>query len=713
MPRYVKIILGVCLSLIVLLALSVVLLATFDWNHARPWINRQASELTGRPVAIQGDLDVQWQKPGTEKGWRAWLPWPQITANDVIMGNPSWSPQEKNMAQVSRLSVLINTAALLDHTVQIASLQIGQADLLLQRQADGKANWTFNQDKKDAPSAWKVDLQSLSLESVRAQVIDAASQLDLKAELDTLQEQGPEGYGLGWKAGGTYRDADIKGEGKTGGLLSLQEGGEPFPVRGEVHVGTTTIGLEGSVTRPQALAALDVRLKLAGDTMSDLYPLLGIALPNTPPYRTEGRLVGELEGESDTWRYESFTGMVGKSDLEGTLVYQVREPRSMLTGELVSKLLRFADLGPLIGADTSDVKAADKADGKPRQPADKALPVASFSTDAWDTMDADVKFKGGKILRNEDLPLDNIEAHVKLDNKILSFTPLNFGMAGGTLSNTLKLDGRGQKIKAELDTAARHMKLQKMFPGAESMDASFGELHGDAKLSAQGNSVAELLAHSNGEIKALVSRGTISHFLLEAAGLNVANMVMAKLFGDEQVVLNCLASDFGVKNGVMTARAFRLETEDTIVDVTGTVNLGTERLDLDIRPANKTLRIFTLRSPLYAKGTFKHPDVGVQAGPLAARAGAAVVLGVVAAPFAALVPLLNMGTDDATGCSSLLAAANADPKAPAPGETAKDGTRSGEAASGNQAGQAKPQDKGVRNADDANRQNWPSMQSKP
>src|SRR3546814_6627657 len=62
----------------------------------------------------------------------------------------------------------------------------------------------------------------------------------------------------------------------------------------------------------------------------------------------------------------------------------------------------------------------------------------------------------------------------------------------------------------------------------------------------------------------------------------------------------------------MQARTFRLETDDTIIDITGQINLATERLDLDIRPENKTLRIFTLRSPLYAKGTFKNPDEGVQ-----------------------------------------------------------------------------------------------------
>src|SRR5690606_14221991 len=141
------------------------------------------------------------------------------------------------------------------------------------------------------------------------------------------------------------------------------------------------------------------------------------------------------------------------------------------------------------------------------------------------------------ILRNKNLPLDDVQAHVTLNDKVLAFTPLSFGMAGGPLNSTLTLDGRQDMIKAQLKTQARHLKLKKLFPGAESMDASFGELHGDGQLTAQGRSVAEPLAHSTGEVQALASRGTISHHLLETAGLNVANMVMVKLFGDEQIVL--------------------------------------------------------------------------------------------------------------------------------------------------------------------------------
>lgn len=661
MPRYVKITLWSLFGLLLAVVAAAALLASANWNFARPWVSQRVADAIHRPVQIRGDLDVDWLRPPQDADGPRWLPWPRVTANQVVVGNPAWAGAGKTMAEASRLVATIDSGALFHRVFRLSQLHIEDASLLLERQENGAVNWALNASKEEAktPSEWKFDLQSLSLTSVRAQVVDASRELDFRTELDSIAQPGPDGYGLEWKAQGRYRQAELTGEGKSGGVLSLRDGAEPFPFRGKVSVGTTTIGLEGSVTRPQSLAALDVRLILAGDTMADLLPLLGVALPETPPYETEGRLVATLEGEDDVWRYEEFKGVMGKSDLRGTLEYHRRKPRPLLTGEVQSSLLRLRDLGPLIGLETSGMEKREKKESDFKQPADKALPAKPLNTDAWKVMDADVKFEGEKILRDKDLPLDDIKAHVVLEDGVLSLKPLNFGFAGGTLANELVLDGRDERIKADLSAQARHLKLKQLFPGAERMDASFGELFGDAKLKGQGVSLAELLGNSNGELQAMASRGTISRFLLEAAGLNVANMVMVQIFGDEQVIMDCLASDFAVKDGVMRARVFRLETDDAVVDVEGRINLAEESLDLRILPQNKTVRVFTLRSPLYAKGTFKNPDVGVEKGPLAARVGAAVALGVVATPFAAILPLLNVGTDQSTGCASFASAGGA------------------------------------------------------
>lgn len=679
MRRYAKIGLWGLAALPAIVVLCVALLWAFNWNLLRAQFEQQLSALTHRPVSMDA-LSVRWQWSGAQPGWRGWLPVPRIMADGLVVGNPPWSPDGDDMLHAEHVAIVIDPWALFDHDVRVDGLRVDSARVSLRRAADGSGNWSLSQSPAAQSSTdWTFDLRRLELNDVSVRLQDTANRLDLQASVDSLHDANPQGYGLDWKVKGSYNRAAIRGEGKSGGILSLQQGSQPFPFQAQVAIGETRIEAEGSVTRPQDLAALDVQLKLQGATMADLYPILGIVLPNTPAYSTQGHLVGTLEPGHETWTYSGFRGKVGASDLEGTLKYLIRKPRPLLTGEVQSALLRFKDLGPLVGVDTPARKArrlmavhnAEGAELAPqaqvRQPAGKALPVDPIRTDSWASMDADVKFSGLKVVREKDLPLDHIQTHLVLKDRVLTLDPLDFGVAGGTLASVIHVDGADNPLKASMTLSARHLKLKKLFPAAQTMDASFGELHGDAKLSGRGNSIAALLGHANGDVRALVSKGTISRLLLETAGLNVANILINKLFGDRQVVLNCMASDFDVRNGLMSTRIFRLDTTDAVVDVTGTINLATEALALDIKPKNKSARIFTLRTPLYVKGTFKHPDVGVYKGPLLLRAGAAVVLGALATPFAALLPLLNTGTTEASDCQALLAhperaAAKAPPK---------------------------------------------------
>lgn len=667
MRRYAKIGLWVVAAPLATLVLCAAAVWAFNWDLVREPLDRRLSDLLHRPVSMQR-LSVYWFWPQDRSGWSGWLPLPRIRVEGLAVGNPQWSPGDQDMLQAGDVSVVVDPWVLPGHVARIDSLQVAAARVSLQRAQDGTVNWSLTQaPSAESASDWTFDLRRLQLQDVSVRVRDAANRLDLQASLDSLPQVTPEGYGLDWKLSGSYNRARIEGQGSSGGILSLQQGSQPFPFDAHVKIGETLIQARGSVTRPQDLAALDVQFKLRGATMADLYPILGVVLPNTPAYSTEGHLVGTLQPGHETWTYSNFRGKVGASDIEGTLKYQIRKPRPLLSGELRSSLLRFKDLGPLVGVDTAARKArrlqaVHDAEGEEqppaarvRQPATKVLPVDPISTDSWATMDADVKFSGRKIVHSKELPLDHIQTHVVLDDRVLSLDPLDFGVAGGTLATVIHVDGRSKPLKADLTLSARHLKLKRLFPAAESMNASFGELHGNARLAGAGNSIAALLGHANGELRALISKGTISRLLLETAGLNVANILINKLFGDRQVVLNCMASDFSVHNGLMTTRVFRLDTSDAVVDVTGTINLATEVMALDVKPENKSARVFTLRTPLYVHGTFKNPDVGVYKGPLLLRAGAAVVLGVVATPFAALLPLLNPGTTEASDCQAMLA----------------------------------------------------------
>lgn len=187
---------------------------------------------------------------------------------------------------------------------------------------------------------------------------------------------------------------------------------------------------------------------------------------------------------------------------------------------------------------------------------------------------------------------------------------------------------------------ARKFQLKQLLPNVESMKRSLGELNGDAKLTGSGNSVADLLATSSGDLRLLINDGVISRSLMEILGLNVGNYLVAQLFGDDEVGINCAAADVGIRSGLATPRLFVFDTENAIINITGNINFATERLDLSIDPESKGMRVLTLRSPLYVKGTFK-TGRGREGRAVDCSRVAAVALGVVVAPAAALLALVS------------------------------------------------------------------------
>jgi len=388
--------------------------------------------------------------------------------------------------------------------------------------------------------------------------------------------------------------------------------------------------------------------------MAKLYTITGVTLPNTPPYATEGRLRAELHKNNSRFSYENFHGHIGGTDTGGSLLYTTGGARPKLSGHLSSQLLQFADLAPLIGGG-SDEEKKQRGD-KTVQPKDKLLPVEPFSTDRWKAMDADVTFSAVRIVQNDKLPINSLNTHLIMDSGVLQLTPLNFGLAGGTVQSTIRLDGGKAPLQGTIKIGARHLKLKQLFPTFAPMQTAFGEINGDVNLTARGNSVAALLGSSNGEMKLLMNDGAISKTLLETAGLNVGNIVIGKLFGDRTVPINCAASDMTAKDGLFTMNLFVFDTDDAVIKVDGTVDFATEKLDLNVRPQTKGFRIFSLRTPLYARGTLKNPDVGVQKVPLIVRGAGAVTLGVVAAPAAALLALIspNHGDDSSNTCRDVL-----------------------------------------------------------
>jgi AsmA family protein len=667
MRRGLKFAAGLIVAVTALLALLLALASTLDWNRAKPWINDKVAAATGRTFAINGDLSFSWERPPEQQvDWRRFVPWPHIRAQDIALGNADWTRTGPTMARLRQADATVNPLALLTKTISIRTLVLDEGTLVLEKSKDDKNNWTFHQPEENRPSAWQFVLRSLAIRKGNVRYVDPAKKADATARIDTDSDGT-----VNFKLGGTFNDEAVSGGGKAGGLLTLMNRNVEYPVQATLKVGETTITADGSLTDPAHPSALDINLKILGASMADLFPISGLVLPETPKFSTEGRVIGTFKPGDVRVRYEKFKGKVGASDIGGTLEYLRGKPRPLLRGEVVSDYLRLTDLRALIGTDENINKKSEEA----KIPPGKVLPVSPFKTERWGTMDVQVQFKGKKIVRSEALPIDHLETGIKMDNGVLALAPLNFGIAGGRLTTELNINGRGNPAQARMKMSARRLRLKELLPAVESTQASVGEINGDAELTATGNSIAALLASANGEVKSLISQGSISKFILEAAGLNIASAAVAKLFGDHQVQINCMAADFGVTNGVMQTRTFILDTTDATIAADGNINFAEEKLNLTMLPISKGIRVISLRSPLYIGGTFKKPDVGVDKGVIAAKAAAAAVLGVAAAPAAALLALIDPGPGEDSPCVPLLKQAGKKPQAPPPGKMAADAQR--------------------------------------
>ena len=647
--------------------LVVLFIAIFGWNWLRGPIERMTLDKTGRELAISGDLELKF-------GW----PLPRIHAGAVTFANPGWA-REKQMVAADAVEIAIDLPQLLLRNIVLPEVRLERPIVFLEQGSGGRKNWLLDLNQQDEQARIRID--RLMLDNGRLGYDDAGQKTSIRSELSTglstLNTQ-PAGAGLTFTAQGQYKGMPLKARGNGGPVLGLRDESTPYPLKADLTVGHTGVKVDGTITSLLKFSAMDMRLALRGESLAQLFPLLGIAFPETRAYVTNGHIVHSER----TWRYEKFSGRIGDSDIAGTFQVDTGGKRPAMKADLVSKLLDFADLGPLIGARPGSVQAAKQAAPPPSQTAApitaqvrpaqaRVLPDIPFKTDRWDSVDAEVTLKASTIRRAKELPLEDLVTHLSLRDSVLTLDPLNFGAAGGHLNAVISLDGRKDPIQAHAQVRARKILIAKLFPTVELSKTSIGQVNGEFDLAGKGNSVGRMLASSNGKVGLVVAGGEISKMMMEKVGLHLWEILELKVTGDKLVKLRCGVADFDVKEGIMHTDALIFDTEVTTIVGTGSIDLGQEKLDLTLNQKTKNTSPVALRSPIYIRGSFAKPDVEVDKGRVAVRALGAIALGIVN-PLLALIPLIDAGPGKDSDCGQLVRDARALPHS----ENKKTGPRS-------------------------------------
>lgn len=566
--------------------------------------------------------------------------------------------------------------------LRLRRLHAGTLQAYLSREADGRASWQLVPATRSGAvtrdTAGNLPrIGSLAVREGHVVIDDRPLQarvvVELKGEAVSATRQAGDSaiqstmYGA--TATGTYRALPLKLQAWSGAALPLlldaadsDAPAQSVPLRVEGQLGETRLLFDGSAGALLGDWRMDGQLRLRGPSLARVGDPVGLTLPQTAPFDVAGR----LSQAGGVWRLQVDSGVVGRSRLGGDFRYDTRVSPGLLTGRLAGPVLALADLGPAVG---TPVRGQGEA---PRPRPARVLPQRDFDLPSLRAMNADLQVTIDELdLGTPALaPLRELRTHVRLDGGVLRLGELQAVVAGGQMSGTTQLDGRGELAQWNADLKFRAVDIagwirglqadgsapaqgssglkaqrQAAAQGGDQPVQSYltGAMTADLQVQGRGRSTAAILGSLQGQARLSLRDGTISHLVTELAGLDLAQALGVLIRGDQPLPLRCARVELAVQNGVATPRVAVLDNRDSTVRVDGHIDLRDESLALRAVARPKDFSPLSLRTPVVVGGTLSQPVVGIEGGRLATRGVVAAVLAAIAAPAAALIPFIDPG----------------------------------------------------------------------
>jgi uncharacterized protein involved in outer membrane biogenesis len=593
MRRFVKIAAWTAGTLVLLVGLAagaVYVFATSDYVRAQ--VENHADALYGRETKI-GSIAVDW-------GWVT-----HIHLVDVQLSNTDWGKAD-HMLKAERVDIDIRLWPLTRGDFELPRLALQKPDIALERNAEGKSNWSPEESPVAGNVAQAVQPERRSetplidqLEIVDGHVsyIDQKRKLDLEGAIQTAQG-----------AVGSNPQAELTLKGKLegqlltlhfvgGSALMLRDTKIPYPVDLDVVYGNTKLKAQGTVQDPFEFSGANLKLSLSGQNLADIFPLLGIPGPPTPPYK----ISGQLTRDGDIWKVADVKLHSGATDLLGDVTIDQSGKPPHLTAHLVSPDLHFADLAPLIGA-SPDKKPDAKAGLFPDVPLDLAR---------MKEMDMDATLDARKVTAASFVPVDSFKARIQITNGQVAVKPLTAAFGSGTMTGEMTLDGQANPPKLRTNLQFQKVELATFFKGTPFFDTTKAQLQGRIVLAGSGRSLADVMDTADGDIMVTMDGGWISGLMVSLAGLQLGDALILYVTGDNTIPIRCALAHVNLNHGAITFDKTLLDTKKSVLRIEGQADLETQAVDVKIEADPKEFDLLDLHAPVLIKGTMSNPMISI------------------------------------------------------------------------------------------------------
>jgi AsmA family protein len=570
-------------------------------------VEKRAGVALGREIKI-GELTINW----------SWTP--MVRLREVVLG--AAAKDAPPVLDAKLLEFRVRLLPLLAGNVVLPNLRLEQPKLALERDAKGVPNWSFQKNPATKVAAEVAAPEERSEAPIIGELVikdghftyeDEGRDLKLEGEISTAIGEAGKGEGVQLSAKGTLQGKPLTVRFSGGSILSLRDTDQPYSLDFAAQYGETEMSAQGEVDDPFKMEAADIQLSLKGPDLSEVFPLLGVPAPPTPPYDIKGHLLHEGE----KWQFTGFEGRVGDSDMSGDIAIDYGREKPVLTADLRSNSLDFDDLAPLVGAppDSDETASAEqKKTAQQLKKQDTLFPDVPLKVDLLDVMDMKVSLDARKVTAENYLPVQSLDGTVTIEGGKAVVDPLKIGVANGTVEGTLSLDSNEDPAAAAADLKVSEADLQLFFRGTGFVDTTGGKISADIDIQGTGASLADVMGTASGKTFIAMNGGSISGLLVEAAGLDIAEALALYITEDAKIPIRCGAGHIELSKGNATFDRMIVDTTDSVLYFRGETDLGKQTLKMDIFADAKDFSVLDIDAPVHLQGKIRDPQISIGKG---------------------------------------------------------------------------------------------------
>jgi len=630
MNRTFKRILIVISSIIVLLgALAIFFVMTFDANDYKQEITAQVKTSTGRELIIRDDISL------------SLFPWIGIKLGASQLNNPVGFSNEP-FASIENVAIRVKLMPLLQGQIKIDTVSLEGLQLKLVSNRKGDNNWTFSPTDKTSPPNISPDkatapgpkpqtpvvpinnlsINGLNISNAHISWRDELSSSQYSVENLNLNSNAIEiGKSTQIDFHATVRGNDLPKQGidiETHASLLANIESQSLTIQ-DLTLQALNLIVNGNIEIKQLMdkPTLSGTLKLPDFNPRQLLSSLEIEAPETsdPEALSSATLTLQFSADSKNTALKDIQLRLDETSVKGELAVI----NSSTTSPAISYSLAIdqVNLDRYLPPSTDEKQRANAAGAAGAAVA----PIIALPTEQLRTLNLKGTTRIDK-LQLSNLKINNIKVISKAANGNIHLYPLKASLYGGQYSGDIRLDVRQEIPRYSINEQLDNFNIQPFMVDLLQKDLIAGQADLQFSLTTRGITTTDLKRALNG-------KGRFSFTNGEVNGINVAQMIReakakiekkpAPTNSEQNTDFTAFTGNFTIKNGIVNNNDLNVQSPYLRITGKGQADLVKEQLDYRLQAkvvdtskgqgGEGLDKLKGVAIPIKIKGAFANPSI--------------------------------------------------------------------------------------------------------